>query len=311
MIRGLYTAASGMMTQQRKHDTITNNIANVQTPGYKEQNAVSRSFPEVLIHLLRDNAQPGQSSIGRMHNGVYVEEIINQFMQGDLEETGNATDFAIVSNITTVDGEQYAFDENGQAVTADGELVIQPQAFFTVLNEAGEERYTRNGKFVLGSGGELMTADGYQVAGANGEPIVLQNAAGIGLSMDQIKLGAGGVLMADQDPLDGSTEQLQPIIDANGEPARLFISQINNPHMLVREGNGVYALSGADENPPQEVQDFTQVQVLQGYMERSNVDSAQAMVDMMAAVRAYEANQKVIQYMDSSLGKAVNDVGRI
>ncbi|MNH48393.1 flagellar basal body rod protein FlgG [compost metagenome] len=49
----------------------------------------------------------------------------------------------------------------------------------------------------------------------------------------------------------------------------------------------------------------------QGYIERSNVDAAQAAVDLMSALRAYEANQKVIQFYDQSLNKAVNDIGRI
>jgi flagellar basal-body rod protein FlgG len=53
------------------------------------------------------------------------------------------------------------------------------------------------------------------------------------------------------------------------------------------------------------------VQVRQGYYERSNVDAAQSTVDLMAALRAYEANQKVVQFYDKSLEKAVNEVGRV
>ena len=51
MLRGLYTAAAGMIMEQRKHDTITNNISNINTPGFKQGNAVSRSFPEFMISL--------------------------------------------------------------------------------------------------------------------------------------------------------------------------------------------------------------------------------------------------------------------
>ncbi|MBR2570364.1 MAG: flagellar hook-basal body protein, partial [Paenibacillus sp.] len=59
MLRGLYTAASGMMTQQRRHDTVTNNIANMNTPGYKSVNSVQRSFPEMMIKLMGTDEASG------------------------------------------------------------------------------------------------------------------------------------------------------------------------------------------------------------------------------------------------------------
>ncbi|MBJ8191587.1 flagellar hook-basal body protein, partial [Bacillus cereus] len=55
MLRGLYTAAAGLMTQQRRHDTVTQNIANMNTTGYKQENSVQRSFPEMLISMTGGN----------------------------------------------------------------------------------------------------------------------------------------------------------------------------------------------------------------------------------------------------------------
>jgi flagellar basal-body rod protein FlgF len=91
----------------------------------------------------------------------------------------------------------------------------------------------------------------------------------------------------------------------------LLISRVEDPNKLVREGNGLYVLNAGDEGLARAANPDDQVEVRQGYVERSNVDSAQSMVDMMAASRAYEANQKMVQFYDRSMDKAVNDVGRV
>ncbi len=288
MIRGLYTAASGMITQQRRHDAITNNISNLQTPGYKQETAAVRSFPELLIHLMENNGQ-GQParSIGRLNTGVFVEENIPSFLQGDLSRTNQPGDLALISNIQ-VPG--VAFDQNGQAVV-DGEIVYQPQAFFTVQGADGEPRYTRDGRFHLDEAGQLVNVNGQPVLGVDGEPIVIE-----GLSMDQIYITDNGTLMnrADGTPLG----------------QQLLISRIDQPNLLIRGGSGNYRLS-PDAEPAVPIAAEDQVSVRQGYLERSNVDAAQSMVDMMTALRLYEANQRVIQSYDQILDKAVNQIGRI
>jgi flagellar basal-body rod protein FlgG len=298
----LYTAAAGMITQQRRHDAITNNIANLNTPGYKEQQAIIRSFPEMLVYLVGGDA-PGMPSgfgsraIGRINSGVMVEEIVPNFTPGTLQETGNPHDFALISNIRVFEeagGEQVeiAFDASGIGVNAAGETVYQPQAFFTVWNEAGEARYTRNGSFYLDAEGGLRTSDGHRVIGADGLPIVL------GVPLNEVRMAPNGALF------DARTGEPLP-----GEPA-LMISRIDNPFNLVREGAGIFRLADADANPPAAANpaDFA---VRQGFIEQSNVDAAQSMVDMMTALRIYEANQRVIQYYDRSLEKAVNEIGRV
>ncbi|MFD2672046.1 flagellar hook-basal body protein [Marinicrinis sediminis] len=304
MLRGLYTAASGLVTQQRRHDTITTNISNIQTPGYKAQNTMVRSFPEMLLHLIGDEpASRANSTIGTLHNGVYAEELVHQFMQGDLEQTGRPTDFALVSHMTEVDGTAYAFDASGQAVTEDGDTLYQPQAFFAIEAGDGTQRYTRNGQFQLTNEGMLVHASGAPVLNRNGESVVLgADAAGIAYTMDRVAVSEGGLLV------DKATGQA--INDENGDPLALGIAQINNPNELVLEGNGLYRLDSEDAEVAF-VADTSQVQVLQGYSERSNVDAARSMVEMMEATRAYEANQKMIQFYDRSLEKTVSEIGRV
>jgi len=287
MLRGLYTAASGMIAQQRRHDTVTNNIANIHTPGYKQTNAVTRSFPEMLLSLTGVD-QTERATVGRWTSGVFAEESLSIHLQGDLTQTNQSSDFALISNIE-VDG--LAFDASGKAIGPDGVPVFQPQAFFTVQDPSGEIRYTRGGKFTVTGDGFLMTSDGSNVLGTNGAPIRLP--AGVGL--DSLILTDG-----------------QRFVDSNGNDigAQLLITRIDNPNDLVREGNGNFRfVDGRGQAQP--IAADERIEVRQGYVERSNVDSAQAAVDLMAALRAYEANQKVIQFYDQSLQKAANEVGRV
>ncbi|PYI51153.1 flagellar hook-basal body protein [Paenibacillus flagellatus] len=298
MLRGLYTAAAGMVSQQRKHDTITNNIANLNTPGFKQSRAVSRSFPEMLIALME--GKPGMEVVnrGRLNTGVLAEEALTVNVQGEIRETNNPFDFAIVSDIQ-VDGLRF---EGGKTITADGQRVFQPQAFFTVANEAGEERYTRNGKFSVNEQGELMTAEGFRVLGENRQPIVLIDPA-TQIPITNITVNRFGQIL---DSVNG-----QAIADAAGNPIRMLISRVDNPVRMIPEGSGLYRLEQEDAGTVVPVAAADNVEVKQGFVESSNVDPAQAMVDIMSAARMYEANQKVVQAYDKSMEKAVNEIGRV
>lgn len=313
MIRGLYTAASGMIAEQRKHDTVTNNIANLNTTGFKQVNAISRSFPEMLIALT--NGEPGQKkSIGKLNTGVLAEEDPSLHVQGDLLETKNTYDFAIASDIQE-DG--LAFNGNGVAFDPEGNRVFQKQIFFTVLNDAGEQRYTRSGNFTVSETGELMTAAGFKVVGLNGQPIRMINAA-TGAPVSDFAVTADGRFTV------GASGA--PIVDQDGNDVGFMLAEVNNPHRLIREGSGVFRIDAADEEDITLLRDDAtlgrnedlgnwvdnhQVAIRQGYVERSNVNAAQAMIDMNTALRAYEANQRVVQYYDKTLERTVNEVGRV
>jgi flagellar basal-body rod protein FlgG len=277
-----------MIAQQRRHDAVTNNIANLNTPGYKAMNSMTRAFPEMLVSAMGgDNVRSGP--IGKINTGVFAEENRLSFGQGDLSETDRPQDLAIVSDIL-VDGA--IFDASGKYVDENGNVIFQPQAFFTVQAADGERQYTRDGSFKTGLDGTLLTADGAPVLGVNGQPIVLNG------SWEDISVGADGVLYSKalQEPLPGSPQ--------------LMITVVNDPNQLVRQGNGRFRYAG-DPAGIRPLAADDRVQIRQGYLERSNVDAAQSMVDIMSALRAYEANQKVIQFYDSSLQKAVNEIGKI
>lgn len=297
MLRGLYTASSGMIAQQRKHDTATNNIANMNTPGYKQSTALSRSFPEMLISRFRDD-ETGTQQVGRLHTGVLMEENVAIPVQGVIEETRNPFDFAIVSDLQVPGA---AFNGAGIYVNEDGETIYKPQAYFMIENQAGEIRYTSNGKFHVDGNGFLVNAEGLRVLDNNRRPMQLINL----LTNEPIKSvqvsNEGNIL----------DENGYPYMNANEEPVRIGLAKVSDPHKLMHEGNGLYYLNQEDQALAEDVQPGDNVMIRQGFVEQSNVDPTQVMVDMMSALRAYEANQKMVQFYDKSLEKTVNEVGRI
>ncbi|MCH5291234.1 MAG: flagellar basal-body rod protein FlgF [Treponema sp.] len=146
MIRGWYIGASGMNAQQNRLDAISNNLANVDTTGFKRDIATSKSFSELLIRRTRADGvyeTPFGSAdvapiVGKLGLGVETNELYTDFSQGSFKSTDTATDFAL----------------NGKG-------------FFAVQTPDGE-RYTRNGDFFLGKEGVLLTKEGYPVLGENG-----------------------------------------------------------------------------------------------------------------------------------------------
>ncbi|WP_422658604.1 flagellar hook-basal body protein [Paenibacillus sp. EC2-1] len=293
MLRGLYNAAAGMVTQQRRHDTITQNIVNLNTAGYKQTDSVQRSFPEVLVSMIGGNAENPNRTVGKLNTGVFAEESLSLYKQGALRETGQSTDFALVSQLGLVDqatGENVNFDASGKYIDRNGEITYRPEAFFTVQDENGEVRYTRNGQFQVDDQGNVLTSTGYQVLDARNTPIVLTGQSG------NLTVNEQGQILSEAGIPTGVT---------------LGITVVDKPHQLVREGNGVFRLDAANGDGSRLLAAGDNAIVRQGFIEASNVDPSQSMVELTAALRAYETNQKVVQFYDKSLEKAVNEIGRV
>lgn len=273
MLRGLYAAGSGMIAQQRKQEMLTNNLSNINTPGFKGDQASLRTFPNMLITAMgTDHGRThGTNRVGVLSTGAYMQERTPNFSQGDLQETGNNTDVALLQSIVPTD------EETGQ----DAMLVFETQ------NDDGDTRYTRNGNFTIDSQGFLTNASGHYILGTDGEPINAQN--------ENIIINSDGeVLTADEDLL-----------------GQINVSVVTDPGQLVKEGEGLFRYDGDNEVVTAVANDEVTYQLQQGFIERSNVDASQTMTEMMTALRAFEANQKVLQAYDQSMERAVNDIGRI
>lgn len=183
-------------------------------------------------------------------------------------------------------GEVYTYFRPGGLVQTDNSLDFsirdEGNAFFSIAVPVGEEfteQYTRDGGFMLNANGQLITKQGYFVLGEKG---VIQ------LDGDQFTLLK-----------DGTITQNGIAVD------RLLIRQFENPGTLRKNGQNL--LTPTDETVQA---DFTG-QVLQNYIEQSNVEVVREMVDMISLMRSYEANQRIITAQDSTLEKAVNEVGRV
>lgn len=161
MIRGLYTAATGMQSQQNRMDVVTNNLANAGTTGYKEDSLMTRSFQDALIARMEDPAVVSSSTeIGPLGYGIHIDEIRTSFLSGSLQETSLSTDLALVGD-----------------------------GFFAVQTPKGE-RYTRAGNFSVSADGFLTTSEGFAVLGQNG-PIQVGNATFSVSGNGQVNTAAG------------------------------------------------------------------------------------------------------------------------
>ena len=100
MFKGYFTAASGMIAQQRRMDTMTNNLANMNTPGYKADQSAIRSFPEMFVQQLNKastltSLNQSTTPVGSLSTGVYVQDLAPNFTQGDMHQTELRTDLAL------------------------------------------------------------------------------------------------------------------------------------------------------------------------------------------------------------------------
>ncbi|MCM3611989.1 flagellar hook-basal body protein [Planococcus sp. MERTA32b] len=283
MFRGLYTATSGMMANNRQQQVLTNNLANAMTPGFKKDQSVMRAFPAQLIKAMESGGTTvggqklpaTQKNIGSLHTGVYTQEGIPSFTQGALKNTGNSTDLALLSSSLPVN------PETGQ----------QGAVSFAVALPNDEIRYTQNGQFTVDEDGFLTTAEGFNVLNQDLQPIRVNST--------EFTIGEGGQITLADGTVNNS----------------LFLSYTENPQQFIKEGQNLLRWAGDPALAPVSIElaglGNTGPLVQQGYIEQSNVDLTQTMTDMMKTYRGFESNQKIIQAYDRSMEKAVNEIGRV
>ncbi|MFZ5826776.1 MAG: flagellar hook-basal body protein [Bacillota bacterium] len=162
MIRGFGASKMGMSVEQSRTDVLANNMANINTPGFKKSMAVSAEFEAMLIQRMGDSTDQRAATLGLLGNGATLDQVLPVDLQGDLQETGRALDFAI---------------EGPGRFMAQG-----PNGVIT----------TRNGAFRQTEDGTLVTAEGYPVVVRNqgGELSIFQQPGGA------VEVQADGTLLA-------------------------------------------------------------------------------------------------------------------
>ena len=268
MVRSLWTAATGMIAQQVNLDTIANNLSNVNTHGYKTQ---VNEFKSLLYQTLQTRTTTANGDLkpgsAQVGLGVRNSAITSVFTTGNLLASDKVTSFAL-----------------------DGD------GFFAVRGADGNAYYTRNGnfQFTLGSNGNMLAnSDGLPVLDTAGNPIILNED----YILSKVAVTQNGELCYPDE-----NENLQPIGITIG------VYQFNNPNGLERLESSLYAQSAASGQPINEATNpnVKRTKVIQGYLEGSNVQVADEMVNMIVAQRAYELNSKAIQASDEMLQQANN-----
>lgn len=254
MLRGIYSAASGMIHNQYKEDVGANNIANSGTTGYKKDDVYTEPFPEVKI---QDDILPaGQRIIGSMPLGVMPGELRVDFTQGQLLQTGNDLDLAIEGN-----------------------------GFFNVGSKGGP-MYTRDGSFSLDRGGMIVSSGGGYLMGKD---LATGNVEPISTGGGSVSVSDGGTVYIDSKPRYS-----------------IEISYFGNNAALMKRGKNMYTSS----TPPGEAPAGS-YSIKQGFLEGSNADMSDEMVDMILNLRGYQANQRMLQTENETLDKTVNQLGAL
>lgn len=268
MVRSLWTAATGMIAQQTNVDTIANNLANVNTNGYKTQINEFKSLLYQNIQTKTTSAngenKPSSAQVGL---GVRNASISSVFTTGNMLSSESDTAFAI-----------------------DG------KGFFAVRGADGNTYYTRNGnfKFTLATNGNMLaTSEGLPVMDSTGKPIILSDD----YVVSSITVTKDGSLC-------------YPDEKNNPQPIGITIGvyQFNNPNGLEKLENSLYQQTVASGQPINEATNnaVEKSNVIQGYLEGSNVQVVDEMVNMIVAQRAYELNSKAITASDEMLQQANN-----
>ena len=249
MSRGFYTLASGMLTQQRKIDISSNNISNINTAGYKKEQAVTSNFGSLFINKYKQNGINEEATpIGDVSIIRTITENNTVHSQGTLEETGRDTDFAIMGSGF------FAVDNNGQTV------------------------YTRNGSFNIDEEGYLVLEGTGKVQGEFGDVYV---------GTDKFDFSENGIIKVDGEEVDN-----------------IAVYDFFNYNDLNKYKEGMLI---SDTEP--ELVEYPKI--TNKTIERSNVNVAKELTDIMSSQRALQTASQAFKIYDMIQDKAVNEIGKI
>ncbi len=244
---GLYLSASGANAQSHRLETISHNLANVNTPGFKPHLSVVKSRHSEAI--ARGEVAEAEGGVDEMGGGVLVQPNLTQFSQGPMRPTGNRTDFA-----------------------------INDEKSFFVIQRGDQQLLTRAGNFQFDASGRLVTPVGEPVVSAGGGAITINP------------------LLPYEVMDDGTVYQA-------GQRQSLMLAQPKETGDLSRVGDNLY----------QSLTPFDQVAtkdraVVSGFLEESAVQPTGTMMELIEASRVYEANVRMIQTQDQTIGSLISRV---
>lgn len=263
MLRAMQTASTGMTAQQLNIDTIANNLANVNTNGFKRSRA---EFADLLYQIQR---LPGSSSsnVGVFPVGIQIGAgvrpitVAKEYEQGSLRQTANSLD-----------------------------LAIEGTGFFQVQRPDGTTMYTRSGSFKINNSGNVVTGDGDFLI-----PSITIPSGTLNIDIGQ----------------DGTVSVLLPGVAQATQVGQVQLVRFPNPAGLIAQGGNLFLNSTSSGSAQAGTPGFTTGfgMIRQGFLESSNVNIADEMVNMIIAQRSYEINAKAIQASDDMMS-VVNNLRR-
>ena len=258
MLRSLWTSASGMAAQKLNMDVIANNLANVNTSGFKKSRA---DFEDLLYQNLKapgaDTSSGGQIPTGiQVGMGTRPVSVQKIFSQGDYVQTDNELDFA-----------------------------IEGKGFFKIVSN-GEEMYMRSGSFKMDSEGYLVTSQGDR----------LQPEFSLPTNTVTFTVDPGGNMVGMAADGETVTATAQLTLQSFANPSGLLSVGGNKFRATASSGDPVEANPGVDGMGT----------IAQGFLEMSNVDVVEEMVNMISSQRAYEIASKSIRAADEMMQMANN-----
>ncbi len=269
---------SGAIAQQRNVETIANNVANANTPGFKKEQVV---FKEYL------------AALEKSEGGADLPE--KEFKPEDFYRSYNAED-----SFVKVDG-TYTLHDQGQLVPTGNSFdsALNGPGFYEVLSPNGI-RYTRKGSFSINNEGKLVTDQGYLVLSKDDSATTVGADGKITLSASPearaIMVGKSKFSIT----LDGA------VFNGPNKVANIAVTEFNDNHALKKEGNSLFI------NPDQKNLKIGELKtsIHQGFVEQSNVNAISEMSSLINANRNFETIQRVIKSYDNMSGKAVNEIAK-
>lgn len=266
MMRSLYTAASGMRASQVNVDTIANNLSNVNTNGYKTTRTEFKSLLYQTIQTKTTSENGEDKPVGaQVGLGTRVASTTTIYSQGTMTASESDTDFALEGN-----------------------------GFFSVRGADGEVYYTRNGNFTWAMDGNGNTL----LADIEGSPVLDRNGNNIyvpqGVSAESMLFSQSGEI--GYKTADGTYVDLNQSFGIYQFSNPAGLEKLSYSRLQQTNASGVPILEGNNGTKPSKV--------CQNYLEGSNVQVADEMVNLIIAQRAYEMNSKAIQTADSMLQTA-------
>ncbi len=257
MITGLYKSAWGALAAQIRQEAVANNMANVNTTGFRPDYVTMRSY-KTRSEAQGLAARPDRRMLWAVGSGSMVAETRTAHKSGPLRHTGVSTD-----------------------------LAIRGSRGFFVVEKDGELRYTRAGNFQVNSRGQLVTADGgWLVRDAGGSPL---------------QVGGPDFLV----DADGLVRRLTPA--GEQEIGRIDVREFEDPGALVKTAGTLFTA-------PEGVEPLSapaEAKVQQNFLEMSATNAPRTMINMIEAMRSYEANLNFVRMQDQLLGRAVTEIARL